>query len=312
MIQSNRIRFFILLHLVLIAPLTTRDARADDSFVPRTSAQFAKYWYGGEAEISRYALKQIRYGEVREGDAVLIFVTEDFLVDEQVKDEGWPSKGKSESILKLNLTKNFVTGVYPYSVMTSVFTPVDILKASSWKVTSSTQEWCGQTYMQLNLRDNGYQGLFHSYFQKEGDREFKLASALLEDEIWTRIRLGASGLPVGEIEIIPALTHLRLAHRASRVEKAVATLREVEGLSAAGLPLKAYQVVYAGSGRKIEIVFEAEFPFSIERWSETHPPRRPGGETLVTEAVKTHTIKLDYWKRNGNADRGLRENLGLH
>jgi len=294
----------------LVGPILPNAAHADELFVPSTSPQFKKYWYAGEAEISRYDLKQVRYGEVHEGDAVMIFVTENFLADEQVKDEGWPSEGKSESILKLNLTKKFITGIYPYSVMTSVFTPVDKRKTPSWKVTASTQEWCGQTYMQLNFRDNGFEGLHHSYFQKEGDSTFRLESALLEDEIWTLIRLGASDLPTGEIEIVPALTHLRMAHQTASIENATATLGEVEGLSESGSPLKAYEVAYAGSGRKIRIVFESNFPFSIERWSETHPGRR-GDEPLVTEAVRTHTIKLDYWNRNGSEDIGLRDGLGL-
>ena len=36
------------------------------------------YWYNSEAEITSYNLKQARYGEIHEGKAALIFVTEPF------------------------------------------------------------------------------------------------------------------------------------------------------------------------------------------------------------------------------------------
>ena len=47
--------------------------------------QFASYWYQGKAEINVFDLQQSRYGEVRAGKAVLIFVTEDFSKSKQVK-----------------------------------------------------------------------------------------------------------------------------------------------------------------------------------------------------------------------------------
>ena len=40
------------------------------------SQDFKDYWYDGSAEISSYQLYQERYGEMREGTAVMIFVTE--------------------------------------------------------------------------------------------------------------------------------------------------------------------------------------------------------------------------------------------
>ena len=46
---------------------------------------FGSYWYQGKAEINTYALAQFRYGEKREAEAVLIFVTEDFSREKQVK-----------------------------------------------------------------------------------------------------------------------------------------------------------------------------------------------------------------------------------
>jgi len=132
---------------------------------PNSTENFKKYWYAGKAELTHYHLEQARYGEIHSGDAVLIFVTEDFLGDKQVKYERGPRPENLRSVMKLNFTRHFFTGIYPYTMITSVFTPVDVQNASALKVSSSTQEWCGQTYMQLN-----YKGILHSYFQSEADQ----------------------------------------------------------------------------------------------------------------------------------------------
>jgi hypothetical protein len=46
-------------------------------FETYTPARFRDYWYNHGAELSHFTLEQIRYGEIHEGDAVLVFVTED-------------------------------------------------------------------------------------------------------------------------------------------------------------------------------------------------------------------------------------------
>ncbi|HEY6064603.1 MAG TPA: hypothetical protein VIY96_00515, partial [Thermoanaerobaculia bacterium] len=94
---------------------------------------FGRYWYQGKAELTRYKLDQARYGEMHPGEAVLIFVTEPFLPDRQVKlERGDPSRGVT--VLKLNFVRKFFTGMYPYSLMTSTFTPVEPAGARALKV----------------------------------------------------------------------------------------------------------------------------------------------------------------------------------
>ena len=69
------------------------------------SDEFKSYWYSGEAEITSYDLEQARYGEIRNGEAVLIFVTEDFLPEEQVKANS--ADENNISVLKLNYYQKF-------------------------------------------------------------------------------------------------------------------------------------------------------------------------------------------------------------
>ncbi len=126
------------------------------------SQEFKSHWFDGKAEINSYELTQSRYGEQRQGKAVLIFVTEDFLKEEQVK-----ANRKSKStvpVLKSNRTKNFLTGIYPYSIMNSSFS--SLRKGHPFiKSVASIQEWCGQSYLQLNADEEDLSLISHSYFE---------------------------------------------------------------------------------------------------------------------------------------------------
>ena len=273
--------------------------------------QFNEYWYSGQAEITRYALQQARYGEIREGDAVLIFVTEDFLTDKQVKYEFGNSQNAT-STLKLNFTRKFYTGIYPYSMMMSVFTPIDFGKYPTLKVSTSSQEWCGHTFTQLNNRNNRLEVQTHSYFQGEGDQDYQIKSALMEDEIWTRIRLNPKSLPTGEIEIVPGTQFGRIRHVPLKPQKAEATVAAIHEPALSSKPLSKYSVEYKDIERKLVITFESDFPHRILTWEETQTSGYGSKAKIqTTKATRTHSIRSDYWSKNRLADSHLRDELGL-
>lgn len=273
--------------------------------------EFKEYWYAGKAELTRYELEQARYGEIHDGEAVLIFVTEDFDTREQVKYEGEGDRKNVTSVLKLNATRKFFTGLYPYSMMTSVFTPVDYQKPTL-KVTTTSQEWCGHTFSQLNLSNNKYKGRLFSYFQNEGDQEFTLDKALLEDEIWAKIRLNPGKLPTGKIQIIPGAMFLRLKHRPHGVEAATASLGPHTDASLSNRPLQKYTVAYDDFDRTLEIIFESEFPYAIVGWTEEVTSGfGASAKTLTTRARRTHSMNSAYWSQNDVKDAPLRKDLGL-
>jgi len=268
---------------------------------------FNDYWYEGKAEITSYDLQQARYGEIRDGSAVLVFVTEDFSKSKQVKLD-YPSANRKDAVpvLKLNVTRKFNTGIYPYSMMNSSFTPIDSKKhPNTLKITSSSQEWCGHTFMQLNLNKKGYQSQLLSYFESEGDQTTQLKKTWLEDEIWSRIRINPSELPQGDIEIIPSTIYARMRHIDFKNEKAIATLVEK------GNEIY-YSIEYKNLDRKLTIVFEKSFPHIINGWEENYTSGfGSGAKTLTTKATRKKSIKLDYWSKNNNADAHYREELGL-
>ncbi len=292
--------------IVLLAGCQMADSKESGA----DRSEFNQYWYSGKAEITRYALEQARYGEVRKGDAVLIFVTEDFLSDKQVKYE-FGDKDNAVSILKMNATKKFYTGIYPYSIMTSVFTPVDG-RQPSLKVTTTSQEWCGHTFMQFNHRDGGFDLQLRSYFQAEGDQDSRLPQALLEDEIWTRIRLAPATLPVGKIEIIPAQVFSRLRHQGVAVASAQASLSTIRDKKLAEAEILVYTINYDNTEHSLTIKFEKGFPHQILAWEETFKSGfGPSAKVLTTRAVRTKSIRSDYWAKNKLSDSHLRDELGL-
>lgn len=257
--------------------------------------EFKKHWFDGHAEISSYELTQSRYGEQRKGNAVLIFVTEDFLPKEQVK-----ANRKSDQtipVLKINRTKSFLTGIYPYSVMTSSF--LSLRKDHSLiKSVASIQEWCGQSYLQLNNKMNSWQLISHSYFEGEADQQLSLEKSLSEDAIWTLLRLNPKSLPVGKFSILPSLEQLRLDHLS--IQPLL-----VEGRLAEG----SYSLNFINTGRKFTIYFDSNFPYTIEGWEESYTTKE---ENYTSSAKRIHTERRQYWRENNLANEPLRIPFKLH
>ena len=270
---------------------------------------FWAHWGDGKAELSGYRLVQPRYGEKREGKAVLIFVTEDHSVKEKVKIEGDPSRVPARerfSVLKLNDVRSFPTGIYDYDVTTSVFSRVDQKFAVS-KISLGVQEWCGHVYHQVVTRGNELRESLHSYFGGEGDQAnvHRIPRhAVFEDNIPILIReLRGPWLKPGERREAPgapSLLALRLQHKPFAwgtivIEKG----RETENVRSAFGVVKAtrWTVTTPHSGTFTYLV-EAAYPRRILKWTTDR------GES----AELTGTTRLPYWKLNKEGDeRHLRE-----
>ena len=264
---------------------------------------FKQYWYGGKAELSSYRLTQSRYGEPREGTAVLIFVTEDFSKRKHVKldNQSGETNGKV-SVLKLNFTKNFTTGIYPYSMMASIFTPVNREESpNTLKASMSVQEWCGHVFTQLNLRGDKFNVNSYSYFEQEGDANFSLQRTLLEDEIWNIIRLEPTALPTGNFNLIPGLMFTRLSHMGLKIERAKGSLSQSGNAWS-------YVLSVPGQSRTLTIHFEPGFPYKILGWKEQFMEREVMQENIAT---LDKTLITDYWTKNKNQFQYLRDSLNL-
>ncbi len=265
------------------------------------SNEFKKYWYNSNAEITSYKLEQARYGELRNGNAVLIYVTEPFDPEKQVKAD-YPDPN-TISVLKLNSTKKFLTGIYPYSVMTSTFYPVAD-NSNALKVNNSVQEWCGQVYTQINNREN-FEITGFSYFESEGDQKLTLEKNILENELWSKIRINPSNLPTGKLKIIPALEYLRFKHIELKAYNAIISIKKQGELTT-------YSVDYPELERNLTINYTTLFPHTIESWTETYKSGfGNNAKVMTTKATKISRLNTAYWQQNSNIHLSLRDSLGI-
>lgn len=282
---------------------------------PYSNNQFSKYWSQGLAELNSYELVQSRYGEPRKGEAVLVFVTERFSKSKQVKlDNQEQSKKDALPVLKLNFVKKFITGIYPYSMMMSSFTSLNG-NTSVIKVSTTSQEWCGHTFTQLNNNGNGYDVALYSYFESEGDKKTKLAKdIILEDGIWSTIRINPTTLAVGSVNILPGTLYQRLTHQAFSPVKANCLLDSVSNNPYAFISdsiIYRYTIKYTEQQHTLAIDFLSHFPYTILGWKETYPDIIDN-KLRQTTAILSKTLMLDYWNHNSTADSIYLDSLLLN
>ena len=243
------------------------------------------YWYDGKSEISSYQLTQARYGELHEGTAVLVYVTEPFSKTSNTKAD---RDNKSNiPVLKLNKTFKFNTGIYPYSMMNSTFFPLENGDASL-KIASSLQEWCGMTYLEMKNK-NQFIFNFNSYFEGYSFKDKKIKHTLLEDDLWSLIRLNPEFLPIGKQSIIPSMFFLRLRGKEPKIYQANLSLeKDAENITN-------YTIEYPELERKLTIKYSSNFPYKIMGWEDTHYSGYGNEKKLQTStAILLENIKTDY------------------
>ena len=280
---------------------------------PAVDPAFWQHWSDGQAELAGYSLTTSRYGETRNGFAVSIFVTETLDHATRVKTAA-PQDGAHYPVMKLNLIRDFQTGLYDYNTMLSVFVPLaqnDFLPARHVsKISFSSQEWCGHVYHQLTFERGKIQETIHSYFQNEADQNRLINTAphvLSEDALllWAR---GMSGpqLAPGEQAIVPVVTSLsraRLNHQ--KVQTTRANLaRDLEPkklkTDVGEFSAQRYTASVEG-GPNWEIWVESDFPNRLLKWETS------AGERGILRGI----FRSDYWNKQQNLDSKLLKKLGL-
>jgi len=304
MTSTYKNTFIAILFLLAICFIGCQDV-AQNKTVPKAlpisspTYTWNDYWYAGKAEVNSYQLVQSRYGQERVGTSVLVFVTEDFSKNKHVKLD-YPNQNPSDkvSVLKTNMIRKFNTGIYDYSMMASIFTPVSADKyPHTLKVTTSSQEWCGHTWSQYNREKDGYVINGRSYFESEGDETSKLNADWLEDELWNRIRINPISVPTGPIKIIPGSFYSRLDHVPFGVEDAVLEKKEDDTTTT-------FNLIYKSIDRRLSITIKNQPPFKIRNWEET-------SKRGTTKARLMKSMHLPYWSMNGNEYEVYRDSLKL-
>jgi hypothetical protein len=270
------------------------------------SSAFWKSWGDGNAELSGYAATVGRYGAPRKGTIVLIYVTEPMDRRVWIKDDaGDVPAADRVNVLKLNDVLKFQTGIYPYSVMTSVFAPVDGLYAERFapaKISFTSQEWCGQVWRRLLASPASYTDELRSYFHAEGEGYLTVATkpgTLYEDALLIQLRELDGPFAGGKDwsgEIVPALWSSRKAHVPAR--PVPATIRR-EDARRDGRPVTRFTLAYSGMTRVFDV--EKVAPHRILGWTTSD-----GDDVRLLK-----TARLPYWKLHDPGGERYLADIGL-
>lgn len=274
---------------------------------PRSLAPdgFWATWGDGRAEVDAYHLVEPRYGEARDGTAVLVFVTETFTRGARVKSDG--GHDDEFPVMKLNDARDFRTGIYDYHLLTSTFAPLDgdTRRGVPTKVVFTSQEWCGSVFDAVVVDGDAARRMRHSYFDGEGDVDdtLHLGDAVFADALPIVARGLVGPLPEGPIRVFPTLADVRLQHGAlAAVDGAwtVADTTHARAVPAGTFEVRDVTLALADGATTVWEVEEAP-PRRIVAW------RRSDGEA----AELTGSERRKYWEEHRNADAPLREGLGL-
>ncbi len=285
----------------------TASAEAPSPFPPtRASGQFHRAWSDGKAELSGYRLITSHYGQQREGTVVMIYVTEDLDRRTWIKDDrGEVPKTEQVKVLKLNRLKRFPTGIYDYASMTSVFSPVDSSGRERFapvRITSTVQEWCGQTYYRLMPRADRFTREVRSYFSVDGESvdEIKTAPyALYEDALLIQLRELDGPAFKGDQwsgELVPSLWNSRKHHRLPQSTAATITR---EAATEEGRAVNRFTITHGDFTLVLNV--ERAAPRRIISWNTST------GE----QATLLKTVRLPYWNLNKLGDESYLKQLGL-
>ncbi len=287
---------------------------------PPGDTAFESFWHDGKAELSGYRYTVTRYGQTRRGQCVAIYVTEPFSESKRVKVDD-PAKNPADTFdaLKLNLVRDFQTGIYDYNTMVSTF--VRSANFEPVKVSFSSAEWCGHVYEELVFHPEGVSGRVLSYFENEsaaGDIEHP-KGGVAEDNLLILLRgLRGDYLKPGGRRRVPFLAsafHRRLTHAPLRWSSA--EIERLPGALVVAVPAGKFAagvyIVRTAEGREGRFWIERSYPHRVIQW-EWKRPRAAASRWAVDgndSGKLAGSARLEYWKLNQSGGESYLNMLGL-
>ena len=304
----------ICLMLLMVTACDARPPASSPGDRPDFGNAFWKNWGDGKAELAGYDIVYPRYGRLRKGTGVTIFVTEDFSNTLRVKaDPGKHPKSDVYPVIKLNLVEDFPTGLYDYSLMSSVFVRSDNSDQGGLpvKASFSAQEWCGHAYAQLLFDDRDIRLTSHSYFDGEADQNHKLqlpTNAMSQDVLlhWAR-GLASPALKAGEstqVKLLRSLAYSRLRHQPLNWVDATLTFEKkpVEITVPAGTFMCVVMTCTLADGMKWTFYIQRDDPYRhLVSWESSAGHK---GEMIKAK-------RLPYWQLHDEGNESMLKEIGL-
>jgi len=187
-------QLFLLISTLFIFSACGRNIKSD---APDTSYKIKDHfhldwaqnslWNDGKAEVATYSAERIIYGKIRSFDYTYILVKETFNKEFNVKTDNYERNDLFE-VMKMNQICRIPTKKYPYHFLTSCFFKrYDAFRLH--KLSSSSQEWCGNTYKQVDDHGKDYHLKYHSYWDGESSGKKILDGGVwYEDQLFFTLR----------------------------------------------------------------------------------------------------------------------------
>lgn len=248
----------------------------------------SKYWDAGKAEFQVYEAKISRYGIAREALAKIIIVKEPFDMDKMVK----TNRANAPDVIKMNYVQTVPTGVYDYFQMASFFFARNTGKLL--KYTMSSQDGCGNTFMQYRFKKKKHDFIFHSYFDDEGDIRADLEQSeqfIFYDALPIVLRFRLKDHNPYHLKIVPSLINSRFVKPV--LLDAEITNRHVESIKVGNRQIRdVYEATVKIAGRADRFYFESVFPNRLVQWTKHN------GDELILNRSRF----FYYWKHTGLGD----------
>ena len=141
-----------------------------------------KMWEDGLAEVATYEAERTIYNKKRTFEYTQIVVKEEFNQEFNVKTDDY-NRADLFPVMKMNQFCRIETDNYPYHFLTSIFFRRD-QPVAIYKMTNSSQEWCGNTFKTIVDDGVNLQQRYDSYWdgQGVGSRDLR-RDVLLEDAL---------------------------------------------------------------------------------------------------------------------------------
>ena len=154
-----------------------------------------KLWEDGLAEVATYDAERVVYKKKRSFAYTMITVKEEFNQQFNVKTDDYKRQDLFP-VMKINQFCEIQADQYPYHYLTSLFFRRD-QPVALYKMTSSSQEWCGNTFKSIIDDGVNFEMWYHSYWDGEGSSNRDLRrDVFLEDALpYTLRSLKFSSLP---------------------------------------------------------------------------------------------------------------------
>ncbi|HEX8328637.1 MAG TPA: hypothetical protein VF629_13930 [Hymenobacter sp.] len=151
-----------------VAGRVPASAHALEAVMPYFDSAWAmnKHWEDGLAEVATYEAERTVYNKKRTFELTQITVKEDFNQEYNVKTDDY-QRDDLFPVMKINQFCQITADEYPYHYLTSLFfrreQPVAL-----YKMTMSSQEWCGNTFKSIVDDGVNFEETYNSYWDKQG------------------------------------------------------------------------------------------------------------------------------------------------